>query len=134
MFQYNQKVLFKHCDPAGIVFYPRYFEMLNDTVEEFFDSELGQSFSQIHQTASIPTVQMNATFSAPSRLGDKLVINLEVCRIGRSSADLDFKTYCEEQLRFSANSTLVYVDTNGKPNSWPDSLRRALQTRLQGED
>ncbi|MEL6103010.1 MAG: acyl-CoA thioesterase, partial [Pseudomonadota bacterium] len=26
-FQFLQKVLFKHCDPAGIVFYPRYFEM-----------------------------------------------------------------------------------------------------------
>ena len=34
-FTLTQKVLFKHCDPAGIVFYPRYFEMINDCVEAF---------------------------------------------------------------------------------------------------
>ncbi|CPO21707.1 4-hydroxybenzoyl CoA thioesterase [Bordetella pertussis] len=29
------EVRFRHCDPAGIVFYPRYFEMINDFVEEW---------------------------------------------------------------------------------------------------
>jgi 4-hydroxybenzoyl-CoA thioesterase len=43
LFSINQKVLFKHCDPAGIVFYPRYFEMINDCVEAFFD-EIGTPF------------------------------------------------------------------------------------------
>ena len=33
-FVFPQKVRFQHCDPAGIVFYPRYFEMLNTTIEE----------------------------------------------------------------------------------------------------
>ena len=39
-FTYPHKVLFRHCDPAGIVFYPRYFEMMNDTVEAFFGTAL----------------------------------------------------------------------------------------------
>lgn len=133
MFTYTQKVMFKHCDPAGIVFYPRYFEMVNDTVEEFFDSALNHSFAQIHQTDSIPTAQINAVFSAPSRLGETLEIRLEVSRIGRSSAGFSFETYCGDQLRFSAESTLVFVDANGKPSPWPDSLRQALQVNLQGE-
>ena len=34
-FTMPQKVQFKHCDPAGIVFYPRYFELLNDTLLGF---------------------------------------------------------------------------------------------------
>lgn len=34
-FSYRQKVLFMHYDPAGIVFFPRYFEMMNDCVEAF---------------------------------------------------------------------------------------------------
>ena len=36
-FTVTQRVRFQHCDPAGIVFYPRYFEMLNATIEEWFD-------------------------------------------------------------------------------------------------
>ena len=31
---------FNHCDPAGIVFYPRYFEMTNSVVENFFADEV----------------------------------------------------------------------------------------------
>ena len=39
----RRKVLFKHCDPAGIVFHPRYFETVNDCVAAFFDA-LGDPF------------------------------------------------------------------------------------------
>ena len=35
IFERNKRVRFAHCDPAGIVFYPRYFEMLNELVEAF---------------------------------------------------------------------------------------------------
>ena len=44
------EVRFRHCDPAGIVFYPRYFEMINDFVEEWFDKGMGLPFhlSLIH--------------------------------------------------------------------------------------
>ena len=36
-------VRFQHCDPAGIVFYPRYLEMINQTVEEWF-AAMGRAF------------------------------------------------------------------------------------------
>ena len=35
VFSFSQDIGFRHCDPAGIVFYPRYFEMMNDAVELF---------------------------------------------------------------------------------------------------
>ena len=133
MFLLTQKVLFKHCDPAGIVFYPRYFEMLNDVVEEFFDMALNYSFSMMHPNNGVPTAQISATFSAPSRLGDTLDLGLTVTGIGRSSMSLDFATHCEGELRFSANSVLVFVDDSGKPTSWPDTLRETIQSQIQGD-
>ena len=54
VFRFKQKVLFKHCDPAGIVFFPRYFEMMNDCVETFFDEALGIPVSYTHLT--LPTI------------------------------------------------------------------------------
>ena len=42
------RIEFNHCDPAGIVFYPRYVEMLNDVVEHWFQHALGCSFAQLH--------------------------------------------------------------------------------------
>ena len=33
-------VQFAHCDPAGIVFYARYFEIINEVVEDWFEDAL----------------------------------------------------------------------------------------------
>ena len=41
-FTTTRKVRFEHCDPAGIVFYPRYFEMINGTVEDWFEEDLAK--------------------------------------------------------------------------------------------
>jgi len=134
MFSFTQKILFKHCDPAGIVFYPRYFEMLNDVVEAFFDEMLDFSFSQVLEKNGVPTAQINTTFSAPSRLGEQLKIDLSVTRLGGSSLHVNFEARCEDELRFSAASVLVFVDQDGRPTPWPDSLRNKIQSQLQGDN
>ncbi|MFK5997787.1 MAG: thioesterase family protein [Rhodobacterales bacterium] len=133
-FVFPQKILFKHCDPAGIVFFPRYFEMINDCVEEFFDAVLGVSFVEIHKYGGVPTAEISAKFSAPSRHGDDLNIRLECIKIGRSSLLLDFKGTCGKETRFTANSALVFVDTKGRPQSWPDGLRAAFETFKEGQN
>lgn len=132
VFRLTQKVLFRHCDPAGIVFYPRYFEMMNDCVEAFFDS-LGHRFEDIHNRAATPTVHIETTFNRPSRHGDQLEFALTPLRIGGSSLDIQVLTRCEEEIRMSFNATLVYVDTQGRPTRWPDPLRTSLQHQITGE-
>lgn len=42
------KVRFAHADAAGIVFYPRYFEMLNGAVEDWFEQDIGLDFKTLH--------------------------------------------------------------------------------------
>ena len=73
-FFFSQRVRFQHCDPAGIVFFPRYFEMVNATVEEWFAERLGMPFAEMHgpTQGGVPTASIRADFRAPSRLGDLL--------------------------------------------------------------
>lgn len=127
----TQKVLFKHCDPAGIVFYPRYFEMLNDCVEAFFDV-LDLPFEVLHKTGAVPTVQISATFQRPSRHGDLLEFRLTAGVPGRTSLGLTFNATCDGEQRLSAQSTLVNVDAQGVPLPWPDALRTRLN-QITGE-
>lgn len=128
-FTLEQKVLFRHCDPAGIVFYPRYFEMVNDCAEAFFCA-IGTPFETLHNVAAIPTAQIAATFHAPSRHGDMLTLNLNVVRIGGSSLELALRAMCHDERRFSADATLVYVNAQGRPQRWPNALRTALSSHL----
>ena len=126
MFEIRQKVLFRHCDPAGIVFFPRYFEMMNDCVEAFFDQGLNCPFEQFHQTAGIPTATITTTFTSPGRHGDMLDLRLNVTRVGRASFDYEMSCYCGKIQRFLTNATLVQVDLNGKPTPLQNSIKQRL--------
>lgn len=132
-FEKPQKVLFRHCDPAGIIFYPRYFEMVNDLVEAFFDEALGWPFEQVLEDAGVPTAEIRLRFTAPSRHGDHLRLCLRVARLGRASLGLEFHAYCGTELRFEGESALVHVDATGKPCPWPDAIRNLIQTKMDRE-
>lgn len=122
----QQKVLFKHCDPAGIVFFPRYFEMMNDCMEIFFDKVLGAPFEELHKVNAVPTASISTRFTAPSRHGDQLTLSLSIDHVGRSSARYTMKAHAEEELRFETEGTLVFVGHDGRPQSWPSELRTSL--------
>lgn len=132
-FTRRQKIKFKHCDPAGIVFYPRYFEMINDCVEAFFEDVLDYPFGPMHPDNGVPTVQIETQFTAPSRLGEVIEITLSVQNIGRSSLDLGFLAAGNGQKRFVAASTLVHVGQGGRPAAWPERVKAILQAELGGD-
>ena len=121
-------VEFNHCDPAGIVFYPRYFEMLNSTIENFFADVLAYSFARIHveENCAVPTAHIDATFRAPSRLGEILDFVLVIEAVGRSSVRLAQRVSAGGQDRLQCTSTLVWVGPDGRAAPWPDVIRMKL--------
>jgi len=130
VFRFPQKVLFKHCDPAGIVFYPRYFEMLNDAVEALFADVLLWPFEDIHPTGGVPTVAIDVVFKAPSRHGDQLILEIALKSLGRTSLGLQTTALAGDQVRFVANHTLVLVDGTGRPAPWPDAMRQKITEQM----
>ena len=127
------QIEFNHCDPAGIVFYPRYFEMTNSVVENFFADEVGRSFAQMHLDGrhnGVPTVHIEADFMAPSRLGDKVAFTLVVTKLGGSSVTVEITGRLGDDLRMKARLTLVWID-NMKAALWPDAMRERLAAHLE---
>ena len=124
----TQLVRFAHIDAAGIVFYPRYFEMLNAAVEDYFAQAVGVDFAEMHlnRGLGVPTVAIQSTFSRPSKLGDLLDFRLSVPRVGRSSMELAVTVVCGEETRFEVSATLVCMDlAAGRSVAWPDDMRPA---------
>jgi len=130
MFTFDQKILFKHCDPAGIVFYPRYFEIINDCVEAFFDS-IGHPLETLLKTGGIPTAEISTRFKAPSRHGDHLNLALNVAKIGNASLNLYISAKAGDQDRFTSTSTIVHVSPKGRATRWPDDIRTSLTNHLR---
>lgn len=119
----TEEVRFRHCDAAGIVFYPRFLEMLNDLVEDWFADELHYSFSDMHENQGIPTVDLKIQFSSPARLGNVLSKELWVKSLNRSSVVCGFSfVHDNDQICLSGEVTLVHVALNkeiGRMQSQP---------------
>ncbi len=131
----RQKILFQHCDPARIVFFPRYFELLNQVVEEWFEEGIGVSFADMHmkREEGIPTLKVEAMFMAPSRLGDVLEFTLKVIQIGNTSATLLVKATCNGELRLEMKQVIVHIsNVTGKSRAWPDDMRLPMM-RFMGD-
>jgi 4-hydroxybenzoyl-CoA thioesterase len=86
-----QKIKFKHIDYAGIVFYPRFLEMLNDLVEDWFEEALNRPFSKMHESNGIPTVDLKVQFKQAARIGEMLSKYLWVKELKSSSMVCGFE-------------------------------------------
>lgn len=87
----QEKIRFQHVDYAGIVFYPRFLEMLNCLVEDWFEEALDRPFSKMHETNGIPTVDLKVQFKKAARLGEILTKKLWVKNLGSASILCEFK-------------------------------------------
>jgi 4-hydroxybenzoyl-CoA thioesterase len=130
-------IRFGHCDPAGIVFFPRYLEMFNNLIEDWCREELGVSFAEIHEGRGwgIPTVHLDVDFAAPSVLGEVLAASLVVRRIGTSSitSEIQFRG-ADGSERVRGTSVVVLIDAKTRRAvPIPDDLRARI-VRFQDAD
>ncbi len=71
---------FADCDPARIVFYPRYFEWFDRATENLF-RECGMAWPQLwaqYRLAGFPIVDVGAKFHGPSRFGEHIAIESRI--------------------------------------------------------
>jgi 4-hydroxybenzoyl-CoA thioesterase len=89
-FRQERLIRFSDCDPAGIVFYPQYFVMFNGLLEDWIADALGIGFTSLltERRIGLPTVRLEADFSGVSRMGDRVVLSLDVERLGSRSITL----------------------------------------------
>ena len=70
------KVRWSEADPAGIVFYPRFFEWFDLGTEALFES-LGLPWPELfpaNRIVGVPIVESGARFASPVRYGDEVRI------------------------------------------------------------
>lgn len=106
----TEKIRFQHVDYAGIVFYPRFLEMLNCLVEDWFEEALERPFSKMHETNGIPTVDLKIQFKNAARLGEILTKKLWVKELKNSSVICGFQfVNQQEKTVLEGEVTLVNV-------------------------
>jgi 4-hydroxybenzoyl-CoA thioesterase len=135
VFVRDKRVRFQHCDPAGIVFYPQYFVMIHELMEDWFTEALGTDYAALvrDQGRGMPAVKIECEFLAPNPLGDVITFELSVARLGASSVTVlvQGKARGEPCLR----ATVVNVHSSLHPLkalAFPEALRAKMQRFVGG--
>ncbi|WP_116473610.1 acyl-CoA thioesterase [Zobellella maritima] len=132
-FHKEEIIRFRHCDPAGIVFYPRYLEILNDMVEDWF-KVMGYPFEEMGNRlgAGVPTINLNITFMHPCRQGETLSLTLRCLKVGDSSFEINISGEQLGQPILDAQIVLCFTTIGRQVNklSIPDGIRKKMQEYL----
>ena len=105
------KVGWGDCDPAGIVFHPRYFAWFDAGAMALFE-QAGLPKRQMledHGIVGIPIVDARAKFIIPSTYGDTIVIESAVAEWRRSSFDLRHRVLRGDAVAVEGQSTRVWA-------------------------
>ena len=124
-------VRFSHCDPAGIVYFPHYFDMFNGLIEDWYGEELGYDYAKMIMESqyAFPFVHIECDFNIPSRIGDVIELILLVEHVGHSSLGIVIVCHRDglERLRARMVAAMISLKT-GKSVSLPQALRDKIES------
>ncbi len=107
----ERRVEWGDCDPARIVFNPRFFEWFDAQTAAIF--ELAglpkRDLMQRPDFAGFPLVETQAKFLSPSRFGDLVIIELTIVAIRRSSFDVQHHLFNDGELAVDGFETRVWI-------------------------
>ncbi len=122
-------IRFSHCDPAGIVYFARYFDLLNGVVEDWFCQELQIDYHEMigRRRVGLGYVSANAEFARPSFMGDQLEFAVVIHRIGRSSLTIHIHAFRGSEPVLVARLVIVTTSLEiHRSIPLPDDLHAAL--------
>ncbi|MEX2495192.1 MAG: thioesterase family protein [Woeseia sp.] len=108
----------------------RYYEFVNSAIEQWFENELGLSFSKLHaDRAGIPTVSLRTRCAELPRLGEEIRIWIRPTRIG--SRSVRFESWLVSDRGCLAKTSQVIVFVRLEQHGFRSApLPQALRPRL----
>ena len=124
------------CDPAGIIFYPRYFAIFDASTALLFEAALGMTKFQMFKNldfSGFPLVRTHARFLKPTRFGDDVTVETTV-NFSHSSFDIEHRLSHDGLTCVECSETRVWVVLDpadpGRYKSHP--IPEAVQAKFGG--
>jgi 4-hydroxybenzoyl-CoA thioesterase len=111
------RIEWAHCDPAGIVFYPRYYEIFDACTHLLLEQASGlRKFEMLkaYDFAGFPMVDLRSRFLRPTRYGDDVMVETAVTEIRHSSFDIRHQLSKDGELAVECSETRVWVARDPK--------------------
>ena len=106
---HHHTVRFGECDPAGVVYFPVFFDWFHQAMESWFEEALQRPYADVLQTLGFPAVHTEADFRAPCRIGEVLRIALSVGDLRSKSLRLEYRVYGADDTLRATGATVCAV-------------------------
>lgn len=129
-FRHQRLIRFGDCDPAGIVYFPRFLDFFHAAIEDWYRLALGIDYWARLRDARIgfPAVRTECDYRRPCSMGDLLEIELRVERIGNRSLTLRLAGEVGGELRVEGRIVCAITSlVTHRSIDMPADLRRAYQ-------
>ena len=108
----NTRIEWGDCDPAGIIFYARYFEIFDTSTTMLIECALGMKkieYLKAFDFLGHPVVETRAKFRLPTRFGDEIAVETALTACGRSSFKIEHRLSKSGVLAVEGFETRVWV-------------------------
>jgi 4-hydroxybenzoyl-CoA thioesterase len=122
VFSRELRIEWGDCDPAGIVFYPRYLAFFDANTAYLFEAA-GLPKTDLVKTYDIvgmPLVDVGAKFFMPSRFGDRVTVESRVAEWKRSSLTIEHRILRDGKLAVQGHESRVWA---GKDPERPGGIK-----------
>jgi 4-hydroxybenzoyl-CoA thioesterase len=127
-------IRFEHCDPAGIVFFPRYHVLFNALTEDWFNEGLKLGYRDFicGRRIGLPIIKQTTEFFRPSSFGEVLSFELGVTHMGNTSFTLGISVHGSDGIRIHSEHVLctTSLDSNAPIRLPADFRERAGDFRI----
>ena len=111
------------CDPAGIIYYPRYFQIFDTCTTVMIERALGMNkidFLKVYNFMGYPVLETRARFHKPTRYGDEVAIETKLVEHGRSSFKIEHRLSKGDMLAAEGFETRVW---SGRDPDDPERIK-----------
>jgi 4-hydroxybenzoyl-CoA thioesterase len=118
---YKTRIEWGDCDPAGIIFYARYYDIFDAATTAMLERALRMKkidYLKAYDFLDHPLVETRARFLRPTRFGDEVAIETAVVACERSSFKIEHRLTLAGTLAVEGYETRVWVVRD------PDDPRR----------
>jgi 4-hydroxybenzoyl-CoA thioesterase len=127
-----------YCDPAGIVFTSRFFEIFDGGTWALLEALLGvpkHELAAVFGIVGVPLVDARARFIAPVKFGDAVVLESQVSAFRRSSFEVEHRVLAGGALAAQGSETRVWAvwDKNDPTRLKSKPLPAEVTARLRGD-
>jgi 4-hydroxybenzoyl-CoA thioesterase len=109
------------CDPAGIVYFPRYFAIFDSCTAGLF-AAVGLPYEKVvnEEMIVLPMVDIHAKIMIPSKFGDEVIVESTITEFRRSSFLVRHRLYKGSEMAIECEETRVWA---GKHPDEPGRLK-----------